>query len=248
MNIRKPDKATLYIYTCALFIMLCGLYHYQFELIMVKLDISHMVQKGFSKFYFEHILIDLQQFIILLPALGLALKKRTFIVGGFSICLLVDFLLYGDSMILRLLHGNATDIWFFFTLVRILVVIFAIVTSLLQGKEAIIAGFLTGLLQIAFICIAHVASKSSVYNSVKSNPYFFVRNLLLAAGLLLLGGAVAELKGGISVLNSPQQVAKPTKLPIDDVANRLMQLKGLLDKEVISQEEFDKKKKEIIGE
>lgn len=69
-----------------------------------------------------------------------------------------------------------------------------------------------------------------------------IQPLLECAGAVFLGFAFSELK------DKPKAIAAAPKVPgVTDTYEKLTHLKGLLDKGIITQEDFDAKKKDILG-
>ncbi len=64
----------------------------------------------------------------------------------------------------------------------------------------------------------------------------------MGMGMNSVGGAMGGLQQQV-----PQQQAAPTQAPAEDPYEKLTKLKGLVDAGVLSQEEFDKEKAEILG-
>lgn len=73
-------------------------------------------------------------------------------------------------------------------------------------------------------------------------PLDVVLMLLECAGAVFLGFAFNELKG-----KPKTKAAAPSASGVSDTYEKLTHLKELLDKGIITQEEFDAKKKDILG-
>jgi len=76
----------------------------------------------------------------------------------------------------------------------------------------------------------------------------FLSYILLIVGAFMIGMAFDSVTAKVSVNTPNSSSVVAPKTPAESQIDRLTKLKGLLDSGVISQEEFDAKKKQILGQ
>jgi len=171
---------------------------------------------------FQVLIYILAHFVV---AIGLLLKKRPILQTGCGLHIIyyiIGFLSFGFY------------IWNFLSL---LFWLFLLLITFLPPKAS---------LPLAFASAAAQIVRAVVPYSFNPSLLNYLHLMLLIAGAILMGVAFS------SKLPAPTKkgpIAPPATPAITscDIAEKLIKLKSLLDDDIISQEEFEEKKKQLLG-
>lgn len=136
------------------------------------------------------------------------------------------------------LRGVITDGYFALIIVFIAYGVFAVAT--LQGKKALKFGLISVCIDLLYVIVDRIITYNSwsIFSAIASTEFFLYSMPMILACMVLQ--------------NAPQTQTAKIKQPAiaqktDNRIEELTKLKDLLDTGVISQEEFDAKKKQILG-
>lgn len=188
----------------------------------------------FSALAFAAIAVGLFLSIPMVSAAGSALFLILNVVDLFQF--LHDLFSYYDSFYFSTYH-------FIYLIDYLETVIFSLIllVTCLNRRSAKTMGIIAAAVQVLYIIIIGVFG-FSWYLNWEVSLWVVVRLLLDCAGAVFLGFAFSELK-------SKSKAAAAALWPsgVSDTYEKLTHLKGLLDKGIITQEDFDAKKKDILG-
>lgn len=165
----------------------------------------------------------------------------------------VGFAVWVINMLIICIDNFNAIIKGYLSLDTLLIMIIGIVSPVLlmiasiQTKYAITYGFVAGILVIVRFVINLIGSKASGYNLIIS---YVLDELFLVVGGILLGFTYKKLSERVAInkVVTVQNSDTITQKSFEDSnAEKLMHLKSFLDKGIITQEEFDEKKKQLLG-
>ena len=133
-------------------------------------------------------------------------------------------------------HPNSNDFMLFIQVLVLTIFALLLLITCLNRRSAKITGIIAAVIRFVLaICI--------VFSFGGSLLEIIMQPLLECAGAVFLGFAFSELK------DKPKTIVAATpKAPgVTDTYEKLTHLKGLLDKGIITQEDFDAKKKDFLG-
>lgn len=168
----------------------------------------------------------------LFAALGLLIKKpKVSAVGILGIVYPVIVIARGYGSI-GLWGGAAINVW-----LNIVYFVFFL-AACFNRKNAVAWGAVAAVSKIVIVVLCAVEGESIS---------FVIGEVLLLAGVLLLGMAFQTKKVPVKVAATATGTTATVALGTETAIEKLTKLKQLLDDGIITQEEFDAKKKQLLG-
>jgi hypothetical protein len=216
-------------------------------------NIFQYISGGCFLIYAVSVLINLFEYGISRSLLFSLIGCVLIAVGLFLSCFVVSAIGCGIAAIddiITVIHTIGyielfSDRFVLITRMLLLVSWILLAATLLSRKNAKTLGIVAGIAKLAYLPLCAILYKFYFGDSWSWSLEAIIPNLLLAVGAFFVGFALDP--GNEYAGNTSSNGTAPVAASTESAATRLEKLKALLDQGVITQQEFDEKKKQILG-